>query len=93
MKKFFGAIGIAILLMALMPSTVAKASDGRQIAKGVFIGPVDVSGMSTTEAEDAVTAYTKGIELSKKCYEILNKNEELVVKEMTKEGLVPFDSE
>ena len=50
MKKFFGAIGIAVLLMVLMPQTVAYASDGRQIAKGVFIGPVDVSGMSVNEA-------------------------------------------
>lgn len=57
MKKFFGAIGIAVLLMVLMPQTVAYASDGRQIAKGVFIGPVDVSGMSVNEAESAVTAY------------------------------------
>ncbi len=57
MKKFFGAIGIAVLLMVLMPQMKAYASDGRQIAKGVFIGPVDVSGMSTTEAESAVTAY------------------------------------
>ncbi len=43
--------------------------------------------------EDAVKCYTKGVELSKKCYDILNKNEELVVKEMTKEGLVDFDSD
>ena len=57
MKKFFGAIGIAVLLMVLMPQTAVFASDGRQIAKGVFIGPVDVSGMSVNEAENAVTAY------------------------------------
>ncbi|WP_022764827.1 VanW family protein [Butyrivibrio sp. XPD2006] len=57
MKKFFGAVGIAVLLMVLIPSTRAYASDGRQIAKGVFIGPVDVSGMSISEAESAVTSY------------------------------------
>ena len=57
MKKILGAVGIAVLLMVLVPSTKAFASDGRQIAKGVFIGPVDVSGMSITEAENAVTSY------------------------------------
>ena len=61
MKKFFGAIGIAVLLMVLMPQTVAYASDGRQIAKGVFIGPVDVSGMSVNEAESAVTSYVDSV--------------------------------
>ena len=61
MKKFFGAIGIAVLLMVLIPSTRAYASDGRQIAKGVFIGPVDVSGMSISEAESAVTSYVDEI--------------------------------
>ena len=29
--------------------------------------------------EDAVKKYTKGLEISKKCYEILTTNEELVV--------------
>ena len=40
--------------------------------------------------EDAVNGYTTGLELSKKCYEILNKNEELVVMKMTEAGLVEF---
>lgn len=40
--------------------------------------------------EDAVKGYTTGLELSKKCYEILNKNEELVVMKMTEAGLVEF---
>ena len=40
--------------------------------------------------EDAVKGYTTGLELSKKCYEILNKNEELVVQKMTEAGLVDF---
>ena len=57
MKKFFGTIGMAILLMVLVPGARAYASDGRQIARGVFIGPVDVSGMSISEAESAVTSY------------------------------------
>lgn len=32
--------------------------------------------------EDAVKNYTSGIEISKKCYEILSKNEELVITKM-----------
>ena len=61
MKKLFGAIGIAVLLMVLMPQRAVFASDGRQIAKGVLIGPVDVSGMSVNEAESAVTSYVDSV--------------------------------
>lgn len=43
--------------------------------------------------EDAVQNYTKGIELSKICYDILNKNEELVTLKMTESGLVNLDKE
>lgn len=41
--------------------------------------------------DDAVKNYTKGVELSKKCYDILNKNEKLVVEKMTENGLVKFE--
>lgn len=43
--------------------------------------------------EDAVKGYTKGLELSKKCYEILSSNEALVVKKMTESGLQDLDKE
>ncbi len=43
--------------------------------------------------EEAVQCYTNGLELSKKCYDILNTNEQLVVKKMTESGLVDFDSD
>ena len=43
--------------------------------------------------EEAVKNYTTGIELSKKCYDILNTNEQLVVKKMTESGLVDFKKE
>lgn len=43
--------------------------------------------------EDAVSNYTLGLELSKKCYDILNKNEELVVKKMTESGIEDFEKE
>ncbi len=41
--------------------------------------------------DDAVKNYTKGVELSKKCYDMLNKNEKLVVEKMTENGLVKFE--
>ncbi len=40
--------------------------------------------------EESVANYTKGLELAKKCYEILDTNEKLVVKKMTEAGLVDF---
>lgn len=43
--------------------------------------------------EDAVSSYTTGLELSKKCYDILNSNEQLVVQKMTESGLVDFVSD
>lgn len=43
--------------------------------------------------EDAVKNYTTGLELSKKCYDILNTNEQLVVQKMTESGLVDFQSD
>ncbi|MDE6945697.1 MAG: exodeoxyribonuclease VII small subunit [Anaeroplasmataceae bacterium] len=43
--------------------------------------------------EDAVKNYTTGLELSKKCYDILNTNEALVVQKMTESGLVDFASD
>ena len=43
--------------------------------------------------EDAVENYNKGLELSKKCYDILNTSEQLVVQKMTENGLVDFQRE
>lgn len=43
--------------------------------------------------EDAVKGYTKGIELSKKCYEILEANTELVTSKMTDSGLIKYENE
>ncbi len=41
--------------------------------------------------DDAVKNYTKGVELSKKCYDMLNTNEKLVVEKMTENGLIKFE--
>ncbi len=43
--------------------------------------------------DEAVKDYTKGLELSKKCYDILGSNEKLVVKKMTERGLEDFVKE
>ncbi len=43
--------------------------------------------------EDAVKNYEKGIELSKKCNDILKANEKLVVQKMTESGLEDFEKE
>lgn len=43
--------------------------------------------------DEAVKNYTLGLELSKKCYEILGSNEKLVVKKMTESGLEDFVKE
>lgn len=43
--------------------------------------------------DTAVKEYTKGLELSKKCYEILEKNQKLVSEKMTEQGLVAFSDE
>lgn len=43
--------------------------------------------------EDAVKKYTIGLELSKQCYDVLNSNEQLVVKKMTESGLVDLDKD
>ena len=43
--------------------------------------------------DDAVKEYSHGLELSKKCYEILDKNQKLVTERMTEQGLVEFNEE
>jgi len=43
--------------------------------------------------DDAVKGYTKGVEISKKCYEILEENTKLVASKMTDNGLVEFNEE
>ncbi|MCR5786827.1 MAG: exodeoxyribonuclease VII small subunit [Acholeplasmatales bacterium] len=43
--------------------------------------------------DDAVKSYSKGLELSKKLYEILDKNKTLVTQKMTDQGLEDFKEE
>jgi len=58
MKKFFTGFVLVLALGLLMfPESRVYATDARQIASGVFIGPIDVSGLSITDAEAKVSDY------------------------------------
>ena len=43
--------------------------------------------------DDAVKYYQKGLELSKRCYEIFNKTQEVIVKKVEGSSISNFDAE
>ena len=55
MKKFIKGAILFFTVLLLLPGIKTKAADGRKIAKGVFIGDIDVSEMTVTEAQNAVS--------------------------------------
>lgn len=59
MKKQFNCAAFILLAALLIPAVKVHAaeSDARKIANGVYIGTVNVSGMSVTDAETAVSQY------------------------------------
>lgn len=57
MKKIMGGVILALCVLLLLPGIPTKAADGRTIAKGVYIGDIDVSGMTITDAGAAVNSY------------------------------------
>ncbi|MBQ8030809.1 MAG: VanW family protein [Butyrivibrio sp.] len=59
MKKQFNCAALILLAALLIPAVKAHAaeSDARKIANGVYIGTVNVSGMSVSDAETAVSQY------------------------------------
>lgn len=57
MKKLFGGVILILSVLLLLPGIPTKAADGRIIAKGVYIGDIDVSGMTVSDASAAVNAY------------------------------------
>lgn len=57
MKKFFRYLVLVSLFLLLIPGKRADAAGRGGIANGVFVGPVDVSGMNVADAETAVKAY------------------------------------
>ena len=45
------------------------------------------------DLDKAVKEYTKGVEISKTCYNILNENKKLVTQIMTDEGIKEFNED
>ncbi len=64
MKKFIYAVLFALALALLLPVDSAKAASDT-ILGGVFIGDVDVSGMTTEEATAAVRDYVEQLKAKK----------------------------
>ncbi|WP_026651489.1 VanW family protein [Butyrivibrio proteoclasticus] len=64
MKKFVKGLLLLALVLFFCPCITAHAEDGRVISKGVHVGDVDVSGMTVTEATEAINNYVN--ELSQK---------------------------
>ncbi|MCR5344378.1 MAG: VanW family protein [Butyrivibrio sp.] len=56
MKKFMFLCLMALTLALVLPASIAEAASDT-IHQGVFIGDVDVSGMTTAQATDAVNQY------------------------------------
>lgn len=76
MKKFIAKIGtVAFLAMLLMgQQKVQAAGTFNTIEKGIYIGDIDVSGMSTIEAESAVNDYIDTLKEKKIVLNALNDN-------------------
>mgnify|MGYP002853943892 CR=1 FL=1 len=57
MKKYLGGALLLLGLLLILPGTTALAEDGRQIAKGVTIGNMDMSDKTVSEAQEMILAY------------------------------------
>ncbi len=57
MKKFFRGFVLFLSFFVIWPGTLIYAADSSKIANGVYVGKIDVSGMSTDEAMNAVSSY------------------------------------
>lgn len=76
MKKFSVAAILfsACVLMLAGSEPVEAAGTFHTIEKGVYIGDIDVSGMTTLEAEEAVTAYVDSLRTKSVTLNALNGN-------------------
>ena len=54
MKKFFGGVILFLSVLLLLPGIRTKAADGRKIANGVYIGDINVSNMTVTDAQNII---------------------------------------
>ena len=57
MKKFFGGFVLFLSIFVIWPGTLVGAADSSKIANGVYIGTIDVSGLSQDEALQTVSAH------------------------------------
>ncbi len=76
MKKFMTVLA-AVLVMAVVlavPTQVQASGTFNTIEKGVFIGDIDVSGMTTLEAEAAVNEYVDSLKQKEITWNALNNN-------------------
>ena len=70
MKKIIYILLSAFILLILTVCPAFAAEEGAVIKEGVFAGPVELSGMTESEAESAVDSYIEGLknaELSLTC--------------------------
>ena len=75
MKKFISILPAVILAALVMTGMDAEAAGTfNTIENGVFIGDIDVSGMTTLEAEDAVNSYVDGLKEKEITLNALNGN-------------------
>ena len=72
MKKFISILPAVILAALVMTGMDAEAAGTfNTIENGVFIGDIDVSGMTTLEAEDAVNSYVDGLKIRTRSFRFL----------------------
>ncbi|MBR1692405.1 MAG: VanW family protein [Lachnospiraceae bacterium] len=74
MKKFLAALSVSLLIAGLVPVSASAAADKDTIEKGIYIGDIDVSGMSVIEAKQAVLDYVDSIEDTEITLNAMNNN-------------------
>lgn len=75
MRKFMTALAVfALAVLLAEPMQAQAAGTFNTIEKGVFIGDIDVSGMTTLEAEEAVNAYVDSLKQKEITWNALNNN-------------------
>lgn len=62
MKKLIGGVFLLVSLFLVVPAVTAQAEDGRILANGITIGGIDVSGMTITDAQDAISNHFVSLE-------------------------------
>lgn len=74
MKKIIALWAVVFAVALLWNVEVQAAGTFDTIEKGVYIGDIDVSGMTTIEAEEAVDAYVDGLKTKEVTWNALNNN-------------------